>query len=109
MYEIWLMLNIVYEIALSAWPLLAAALGIWLVLLWGAGGRLDRRAWPTALLAGVAVAALAFLALPTLTRSSLGDMGYWMDWAALAGLALAAGAAASLLAFPLVSLLKRPG
>ena len=40
MYEIWLVMNIVYEIALSLWPLLAIVLAVWLLMLWAARARL---------------------------------------------------------------------
>ena len=108
MYELWLVLNIVYEIALSIWPLLAVALGVWLALLWAAGGRLGRHAVPLSLLLGAAVAAAAFLAVPSLTRSSFANMGYWVDWANLAAVALGFGGAAAVGVFPLVCLLRRP-
>lgn len=108
MYEIWLALNIAYEIALPFWPYIAVALGLWLVLLRVAGRRLDRRALTAALAVGVATAVLAFLALPALSRSSFADMGYWVDWLNLLGLAAGCGAVAALLAFPLAGLLRRP-
>ena len=33
MYELWLMLNILWEVALSVWPMLLAASLLWLVLM----------------------------------------------------------------------------
>ena len=50
MYEIWLMLNIVWELALSIWPWLVALAVLWLVLMMMAkGGRAaDWRAWAAA-------------------------------------------------------------
>lgn len=115
MYEIWLMLNILWEMALGVWPLLAAVVLAWavmLVLAWRgarnpAGAR--RRAPGLALAVGAAAAVAAFVALPTLTGSSLRELAYWVDWLSLAGVALGVGAAAFLLAWPLVKLLRRPG
>lgn len=108
MYEIWLALNIVYEIALSLWPFIAVGVGGWLVLLRVAGRRLGRHAVLPSLTVGAAAAVLAFLALPALSRSSFDDMGYWVDWANLLGLAIASGGFVALLAFPLASLWRRP-
>ena len=107
MYEIWLVLNIVYEIALTIWPALLVALGVWLALLWAAGSRLGRRTLVWSLALGGLVVLVAGLALPALTQSALGDMNYWLDWALLAGLALAWGAVAAAVAFPLLSLMHR--
>lgn len=108
MYEIWLALNIAYEIALSLWPYIAVGVGGWLVLLLVAGRRLGRHAVLPSLAVGATVAVLAFLALPAMSRSSFADMGYWVDWANLLGLAVACGGFAALLAFPLASLRRRP-
>ena len=59
MYEIWLVMNIVYEIALSMWPLLAIVLAVWLLMLWAArarlGGAAGRQAWVLGLVLGALV------------------------------------------------------
>jgi hypothetical protein len=111
MYEIWLALNIVWEIALGMWPLLAAALALWAVLM-ALAARRAGRAWARgltpALLAGAAVAVLAFVALPGLTRSSLGELRYWVDWANLLAMAGGFGALAVAFAWPLAALLRSP-
>jgi hypothetical protein len=107
MYEIWLMLNIVWETVLGIWPLLLIAGVLWLALLALAARRPAeawRRARPWALAAAVAGAALALLLLPGGIGSSLREMGYWLDWATLLGLAGACGAAAAALAWPLGAL-----
>jgi len=110
MYEIWLVMNILWEIALGLWPWLAlyALLGGGLVALaWRQPWPLWRRALPgtAALAAGAAL--LAFLAIPTAVRSSLQEMGYWVDWANLASLALGFGVAVMALAWPAGVLLRR--
>jgi len=108
MYEIWLMLNIIYEIALSVLPLVVVGVVLWLALMWTAGKRLSARHIPLSLGLGVLAAVAAFFAVPPLTGSSLGNMGYGLDWASLAGVALGFGAVAVVLAWPVVSLLRQP-
>ena len=51
MYEIWLVMNIVWEIALGIWSWLALAATVWLALMalaWRRPWLLWRRAWPAA-------------------------------------------------------------
>ena len=104
MYEIWLALNIVYEIALTIWPALLALLLTWLALLATARGRLGWRALRQALLAGAVVAAALVAGLPSLTQSALSNMGYWVDWANVLAIALGLGALAALFMWPLMAL-----
>ena len=114
MYEIWLMLNILWELALGAWPLLAAALLAWAVLLGLAwrrssdAGATRMRAWRGALAVGAVATVVAFLVMPALTRSSLGELAYWVDWLSLAGMACGVGAATFVFSWPLLKLLPRP-
>ena len=109
MYEIWLVINILWEIALGIWPLLVAAGLAWIALTaWAlrrARGRW-RAALPVALAAAAVVAVLTFLAVPGLTRSSLGELRYWVDWANLAGIAGGFGGATLAFAWPLAALLR---
>ena len=111
MYEIWLMMNIVWEIALGFWPLLVVGVLAWLALL-VAAVRHRRPQWrhglPLALAAGAAVAVLAFLAVPSLTRSSLGELRYWVDWANLLGIAAGAGAATIAVVWPMLAMRQPP-
>ena len=110
MYEIWLVMNILWELALGLWPLLLGAAVLWAVLmataLWRPGTR-----WgvglPLAVVAGLVVAAVAVVALPGLTRASLSDMGYWVDWINLLGIAAAFGAVAAAFAWPLLAMRGR--
>lgn len=110
MYEIWLALNILLEIALELrGPLLGAAL-LWaaLVLLaWQRGGRWRAALWPAAGLAAL-VALAAFLSLPSLSKSSFAEMGYWVDWANLAAIALGIGLFALAFAWPALALRRGP-
>jgi peptidoglycan biosynthesis protein MviN/MurJ (putative lipid II flippase) len=106
MYEIWLMLNIVWEIALGVWPLLLGAALLWLALIstaWRTAGSHWRAGLLPALLIGVAVAVAAFLLLPGSLHSTLSDMGYWLDWVTLLGLAAAVGGAGAAFAWPLLA------
>jgi hypothetical protein len=66
-----------------------------------------RAAWPVALGGAVIVGVASFLLLPGLTRSSLGELKYWVDWMALAGLAGGFALVAAALLLPLAALLKR--
>ena len=111
MYEIWLMLNIVWELALAVWPWLAALLALWIVFLLMARGRSGatwRGAFPGAIVLGVLVAVIIFFITPGWSKSSLGDMKYWVDWANLLGIAAGWGAAAVILSWPLLTSLRRP-
>ena len=106
MYEIWLMLNIVWEIALGVWPLLLMAALLWLALL-GSSWRSASAHWRAALLPalgfGLVMAVVSALMLPGWTQSTLTDMGYWVDWAVLLGLAAAAGGVVAGFTWPLLA------
>jgi hypothetical protein len=107
MYEIWLVLNILWEIARDAWPLLVAAAVLWAVLMVTAARRRGAawgRGLPGAVAVGAIVAVAAFLLVPGLTKSSLGEMRYWVDWANLVGIALAIGAVGVAFAWPLMTM-----
>ncbi len=104
MYEIWLVMNILWEIALGIWPALAIAAIAWVVLMVLAarrGAACWRAAWRTALVVGALVAVAAFLLVPGWTRSSLSNLAYWVDWANLAAVAFGFGAAAGAFALPM--------
>lgn len=107
MYEVWLALNIVWEIALGAWPVLLAALLLWAVLLltaWRRPGTRWRGALPWAVGAGVLAAAGAIGTVPAWSLSSLSEMGYWVDWANLLAVAAGFGAVAAAVAWPLAAM-----
>lgn len=108
MYEIWLMLNIVVEIAWSYGPLIPVCLAAWIGLMWMARRDLSLSRVPQALILGGVTTVLAFFALPGINLSSLSDMGYWVDWFNLAGWSLTAGAMGTAVAYPLLCRLQRP-
>jgi len=53
------------------------------------------------------VSLAAMLALPSLSQSTLSDMGYWVDWAALLGMAAGVGVAAAVLLWPVLAMRQR--
>lgn len=111
MYEIWLALNIVWEIALDNVAVAIGIVALLLVLFAVAivrSGAAWRRGLHAALAVGAVVAVISLWAVPSATLSSLDDMKYWIDWATLAGVALAIGAIAAALAWPLAAMLRRP-
>ena len=110
MYEIWLMLNIVWELALSIWPWLLALAVLWLVLLMLArGGRgADWRAClPKAIALGLILGLVIFFVTPLWSKSSLGETKYWVDRANLIGIAVAWAVAGTLFAWPLLTWLRK--
>jgi hypothetical protein len=107
MYEIWLAMNILWELARDAWPQGVAAAAVWVVLMVAAARRRGtgwRRGLPAALAVGAIVAIVAFVLVPGLTKSSLGELRYWVDWANLVGIAVAVGAVAAAFAWPLAAM-----
>ncbi len=104
MYEIWLVLNILYESALEVWPALLGLAVTWLALMVLARSRLSLGTLRHALFPASFVAGLLFFTLPSLTQSSFANMGYWVDWLNLLGIALGLGAAFALFAWPWVAL-----
>ena len=106
MYEIWLMLNIVYEIALGIWPGLLAALLVWLVLLVLARKRFGAGVLRPVLAVGTVVAAVLFFSLPMLTHSAFANLGYWLDWVILLAISLGLGLLIGVFTLPLLALLR---
>lgn len=107
MYEIWLAMNIVYEMVLGLLPALLALALVWAVVMVIYRRQLGQvSATPLAAVA-VLVTLAAVLALPSLSKSTLGDMGYWLDWANLLAMAAGFGVAAALLLWPVLAIGKR--
>lgn len=108
MYEIWLTLNILFELALANAGLVIAWLAALIVLtLLALRSGAWRRGLPAAILIGAVVAAVAFVMLPGRSGASFGELRYWLDWASLVGFAAGFGGAAALLAWPLAALFRR--
>ncbi|MBL8377606.1 MAG: hypothetical protein JNM79_07060 [Burkholderiales bacterium] len=109
MYEIWLAWNIVWEMALAAWPLVLAAAVAWVLLVtvaWRRPGARPGAALPTAILWAAVGAIAAFVVVPGAVGSSLTELGYWVDVANLAAIAVACGAVVGAFAWPLATLFK---
>jgi len=110
MYEIWLALNIVFELALANAGLVLAylcLLAVLFALALFARGAGWRRGLPIAIAIGLVVAIAVFLLLPGWSGASFGEMRYWLDWANLAAMAAGFGGAAALLVWPLVARARR--
>ncbi len=110
MYEIWLMMNIVWELMLPAMPVLVVLLLVWVALMARArftGGVSWRGGLGRAMLIGLVVAVVAFFTVPASLKSGLSEMGYWADWVTLLGLSGAAGAIVTVLLWPILSV-RRP-
>lgn len=109
MYEIWLALNILWEISLGYMPLLIGTLVCWVALM-GVALRSRRTRWIAgtlpAIISGAFFALIAFVAFPTLTAASLSAPAYWVDWAALSAIALAYGTMCFLITLPLWAMFK---
>jgi NO-binding membrane sensor protein with MHYT domain len=109
MYEIWLGLNILFELALPHLSLLLGVLGVWVVLMIVAFSR--RAAWrrglSVALGIGVAVGLIVLFALPGLTRSSMAEVAYLVDWLVLIGIAAGCGVGVAVFVLPLAALFRR--
>lgn len=107
MYEIWLAMNIVYEIASDLLPALVSLALVWTVMVVINRKKLVRASGAALAAVAVLVALASALALPSLSKSSLADMGYWVDWVSLLGLAAGVGVATALLLWPVLSMRQR--
>jgi hypothetical protein len=107
MYEIWLAMNIFWEIAMSIWPALLVAALAWIALVVVAlrrPGARWRAGLGTAAIAGIGVMLVSIVVVPYLTKSSLAEMGYWVDWANLAAIGAGFGAIAAAYVWPLAAM-----
>jgi drug/metabolite transporter (DMT)-like permease len=107
MNEIWLAMNIAYETALGLLPALTPLVLMWAVMMVINRKKLKRIKPITLAAVAVLVALVAVVALPSMTQSSLADMTYWVDWAALLGMAVGCGVAAALLIWPVLAMRQR--
>lgn len=111
MYEIWLGLNIVYELLLTVLPWTGGVAAVWVALMVAALMRRRahwQRTFPASLAMGATIAMLALWFLPLMTKSSIYEMGYWVDWVNLAGLAGAVGGLAFAFIWPLLATVDCP-
>ena len=110
MYEIWLTLNILYELGLQYLPMVIGTALLWLALMAVAAAR-GRAGWGAALKPAIAIAvvvtAITFFVTPGMTQSSFANMGYWVDWGNLLLYAAAFGAVGGALAWPVAAMMRR--
>ncbi|ENO97293.1 hypothetical protein [Thauera phenylacetica] len=110
MYEIWLTLNILYELGLQYLPVVIGTALLWLALMAVAAAR-GRADWGAALKPAIAIAvvvtAITFFVTPGMTQSSFANMGYWVDWGNLLLYAAAFGAVGGALAWPVAAMMRR--
>ena len=110
MYEIWLTLNILYELGLQYLPVVIGTALLWLALMAVAAAR-GRAGWGAALKPAIAIAvvvtAITFFVTPGMTQSSFANMGYWVDWGNLLLYAAAFGAVGGALAWPIAAMMRR--
>ncbi len=109
MYEIWLGLNILYELALTVWPDLALLVLAWAVFMLMRRKNLMQVSLRTLWLVAALVFAVASIVLPYASQSSLSAMTYWVDWSTLLGTAAGFGVVAALLAWPVLASPKEMG
>ena len=110
MYEIWLTLNILYELGLQYLPVVIGTALLWLALMAVAAAR-GRAGWGAAFKPAIAIAvvvtAITFFITPGMTQSSFANMGYWVDWGNLLLYAAAFGAVGGALAWPVAAMMRR--
>lgn len=106
MYEIWLALNIGFEWLLMHELSIVVAALIWIALMLIAAKKAGEGQWAQAikpaLLAGVVIWLISIFALPSVTRSSLSQVSYWVDWVNVIGLAAVVGALVTAYVWPLL-------
>ena len=110
MYEIWLTLNILFELGLQYLPTVIGTVLLWLMLMIFAitrGGAGWKKALRPAIIVGIIATAFTFFITPSMTLSSFANMGYWVDWMNLFFYAAAFGAVAAALAWPIVAVVRR--
>jgi hypothetical protein len=107
MYEIWLMLNVGWELLLAyRWPVIGLAV-LWAVLWLAARGRGGARAGRAFWLAALITFPIALMAIPMLAKSSIGEARYAPDWLAVLGMAAAAALVVGAFAAPIRRLAAR--
>ncbi|HRP67756.1 MAG TPA: hypothetical protein PLF79_16895, partial [Thauera sp.] len=83
MYEIWLALNILFELGMQSLPAVIGIAVLWLALMIFAATRPGagwKKAIAPAFVIGVIATAITFFITPAMTKSSFANMGYWVDW-----------------------------
>ncbi len=108
MYEIWLAMNIVWEIAVeqASWTLPLALVFVALVVIAFARGGDWGRGWRWAWITGLIAALVAVVLLPSLSGAAWSDLTYVVDWAMLFATAAAVGGVVVAIVWPLAAALS---
>ena len=112
MYEIWLGMNILYELMWNYLSFVLAVVVSWVILMTYAiqKGAAWRRGLRGGLVGMLVVIVVSFLGFPSLTMSSLGNLGYWIDYLFLFQIALAYGVVFGLgFVWPIAAIAARTG
>ena len=110
MYEVWLGLNILYELMWNYMPFVLTVAALWVALM--AYAIQHDAAWRQGLRGGLlgmlVIVVVTFLVFPYITKSSLSNLGYWMDYLFLFQIAVGYGVVFGLgFVWPLVALSAR--
>lgn len=110
MYEIWLVINTFYELALANLGLVLSTTIVWLILMlvtqfkknlpWGKGIKV-------AIVTGLVAWVIFFVMVPGLTKSSFAYVNSVIDWLAVAGVAAGFAGLLALFVGPIYLLVKR--
>lgn len=110
MYEIWLIINTFYELALANLGLVLSTLIVWLALMLVTQFR-KNLPWSKGIKFATVIGVLAWLAffvlVPGLTKSSFSSVNSVIDWLAVAGIAAGFAGLLALFVGPLYLLAKR--
>ncbi len=110
MYEIWLIINTFYELALANLGLVLSTLIVWLALMLVTQFR-KNLPWSKGIKFATVIGVLAWLAffvlVPGLTKSSFSSVNSVIDWLAVAGVAAGFAGLLALFVGPLYLLAKR--
>lgn len=110
MYEVWLILNTFYELALANLGVVLGTLIAWLMLMlmtqfskklpWSKGVK-------AAIVVGLAAWVIFFALVPSLTKSSFKYVNSVIDWLAVGGVSVAFAGLLALFIGPIYLLIKR--
>lgn len=110
MYELWLVINTFYELALVNLGLVLSTLVVWLVLMLVTQLR-KKQPWSkgikTAFAVGIVAWVIFFMLVPGLTNSSFASVNSIVDWLTVAGVAGGFAVVLALFVGPIYLLVKR--
>lgn len=109
MYELWLTLNIAWELLVMYRMWTLPAVLVLVVLLTLALWRHSRAGMrPLFLIVSAIGAVVAYFGLLWETMAELGDLGYWVDWIVLGAISLGVGVIAGIAAAGIYALMAKP-